>query len=124
MHYVLAISTPPESQASHLALLFAKQLIDANHHIQQVFFYQAGTQHANRFMSLPSDELNLRTAWFKFSQEKNIPLHLCVTAAARRGVVDAHYSPCDTVSVQEGYTLAGLGEFTQAVLTCDRLIQF
>ena len=36
-----------------------------------------------------NDEFNLTQAWQAFSTQHRIPLHLCVAASQRRGVVDA-----------------------------------
>ncbi|MDE3971460.1 sulfurtransferase complex subunit TusD, partial [Glaesserella parasuis] len=75
---------------------------------------QDGVSNANQLIDPASDELNLVEAWKTLAQSHRLPLHLCITAAQRRGIVEQNLA--------EGFTLAGLGEFSQAVFTADRLL--
>lgn len=115
MDYVLAVKQPVYgSQAAVLALQLAETLLAKGHTIRQIFFFQAGVSNANRWVDPASDELNLVQAWQQLAQQHHLNLHLCISGAARRGIVPA--------SLADGFTLAGLGEFSQAVLTADRLL--
>lgn len=117
MQYVLAIKSPVYgSQGAYLAYQFAEKLIEHRHHIRQVFFFQNGVSNGNRLVSPASDEINLPLYWQTFAAKHGIPLHLCIAASQRRGV--------DHPNLGNTFVLAGLGEFSQAVLEADRLLTF
>ncbi|MDG6895205.1 sulfurtransferase complex subunit TusD [Volucribacter amazonae] len=124
MQYVLVVKQAVYgSQGAFLAYQFAQALLVAGHQLNQIFFYQEGVSHGNAFVYPANDEFNLTHAWQQLSQQYQVPLHLCIAAAQRRGVVDEHsaFNPQQT-NLAEGFQLAGLGEFSQALLTADRVI--
>lgn len=117
MNYVLAISGANYGeQSSYLAVQFAQVLIMKGHSIHQIFFLQNGVTNANSAINMPSDEINLLQEWQAFHHHHQVPLHLCVSASQRRGINEKNLA--------KPFILAGLGEFTQAVLQADRFIQF
>ena len=123
MDYVLVVKQPVYgSQGAFLAYQLAQELVH-KHHIRQIFFYQDGVSNGNALVYPANDEFNLVKAWQGFSRQFNVPLHLCVAAAQRRGVVDCE-SAADksAVSLADVFQLAGLGEFSQALLQADRVI--
>ncbi|QIM67669.1 tRNA 2-thiouridine(34) synthase TusD [Mannheimia granulomatis] len=125
MDYVLAVKSPVYgSQAAFLAYQVAEELIKANHTIRQVFFFQDGVSNANAFVNAATDEINLVEMWKNLAKSHRLPLHLCIAAAQRRGVVDEQSSHNQANNLAECFTLAGLGEFSQAVLKADRLLIF
>lgn len=116
MNYVLAIRQPVSSQGAYLAYQTAEAILAKGHQINQVFFFQDGVLNANKWISPASDEFHLLEHWKKLAKTHRLSLHLCISAAQRRGIVEQ--------SVAEPFILAGLGEFSQAVLTADRLLTF
>lgn len=115
MHYVLAIRQPVYgAQGAFLAYQLAQALLAAGHQINQIFFFQEGVSNANALVNPANDECNLVSQWQKLAQTHRLSLHLCISAAARRGIVEQNLAT--------GFTLAGLGEFSQAVFTADRLL--
>ena len=76
------------AKALFLAYQLAQELVQ-KHHIRQIFFYQDGVSNGNALVYPANDEFNLVKAWQVFSRQFNVPLHLCVAAAQRRGVVDS-----------------------------------
>lgn len=117
MRYVLAVKgSVYGTQAAFLAYQFACELLAAGHCISQVFFFQDGVNNANRWVDAASDEVNLVEKWQNLAKTHRLPLHLCVTAGQRRGIV--------AQTVQDDFVLAGLGEFSQAVFQADRLLTF
>ncbi|MDH2998450.1 tRNA 2-thiouridine(34) synthase TusD [Pasteurellaceae bacterium LFhippo2] len=117
MQYVLAIKQGVYgSQGSYLAYQVAEELLKAGHTISQIFFFQEGSSNANRWVDPASDEINLVEKWKTLAETHRLPLHLCIAAAQRRGIVEQNLA--------EGFVLAGLGEFSQAVLKSDRLLTF
>lgn len=117
MRYVLAIKSPIYgSQGAYFAYQFASELIVQKHQISQIFFFQNGVSNANALINPANDEINLLEKWQQLSTQHHIPLHLCIAAAQRRGIVEQNLAT--------GFTLAGLGEFSKAVLEADRLMSF
>ena len=117
MRYVLAIKSPVYGgQGAYLAYQFAQALLAKQHQISQIFFFQNGVSNGNRLTDPASDEFDLVQAWQHLSREHRIPLHLCIAASQRRGIVPGNLA--------EGFVLAGLGEFSKAVLEADRLMSF
>lgn len=115
MRYVLAVKSPVYgSQGAFLAYQFAEALLTKGHQISQIFFFQGGVSNANLFVSPACDETNLLPLWKKLAETHRLPLHLCIAAAQRRGVVEQNLAT--------PFVLAGLGEFSRAVLEADRLI--
>ena len=58
-----------------------------------------------------------------FSAQHHIPLHLCVAASQRRGVVDALTAKdTDKTNLAEGFEITGLGEFMAMALKADRVV--
>lgn len=115
MRYVLAIRQPVYgAQGAYLGYQLAHELLAAGHQISQIFFFQEGVSNANMHFEPASDEYHLLQAWQTLAQTHCLSLHLCISAAARRGVVEQNLA--------QGFTLAGLGEFSQAVFTADRLL--
>lgn len=115
------------NQRASSALQFAKTLITCGHHISTVFFYKDGVYNANRLTTPASDEVNLVRAWQDLKQQYHVSLNICITAALRRGVIDAEQASTLKLysdNLQPGFQLSSLGALAQAVLNCDRFIQF
>ncbi len=126
MNYVIAVKSPVfGSQGSGLAYQFVKKLLAQQHSVTQIFFFQEGVNNANCLVNPASDEINLVEKWQNLAKSHRLSLHLCVSAAQRRGVVDQSTTPiADKTNLAEGFVLAGLGEFSQAMFNADRLITF
>ena len=90
MNYVLAVKSPVYGkQGAFLAYQFAQVLLEKGHAISQIFFFQDGVSNGNSLVYPANDEFNLTQAWQAFLAQHHVPLHLCVAASQRRGVVDA-----------------------------------
>ncbi|EEX50696.1 sulfurtransferase complex subunit TusD [Pasteurella dagmatis] len=124
MRYVLCVKQPIYGkQGSFLAYQFAKTLLAQGHQLNQVFFFQDGVTHGNVLVYPANDEFNLQKAWQELAQIYQFPLHLCVAAAQRRGIVDKLTSADrKSENLAPHFVLAGLGEFTKAALEADRVI--
>ncbi len=120
--YALIVSTPPFDNKTQTALDFAKQLLQSGHQLLGVFFYQDGVTNANAFVQTPSDETNLLHAWQSFQQQSDTPLHLCISAAERRGLTDSNEAPL-VHNISEGFTISGLGELVVLTSKADKTVQ-
>lgn len=128
MRFALMVTGPAYgTQQASSALQFAKAALAEGHEIACVFFYREGVYNANQLATPASDEFDLVRAWQSLHDENGVALHICVAAALRRGVTDeteARQLGLPTFNLQPGFSLSGLGSLAEAVLTCDRMVQF
>lgn len=59
MHFVIGVYGAPESSGAQAAYLFAKALLNKNHHISQIFFYELGVSHADNHSDFESLDVPL-----------------------------------------------------------------
>ncbi|MFW0700965.1 sulfurtransferase complex subunit TusD [Pantoea sp. R13S299] len=128
MRYTLMVTGPAYgTQQATSAYLFARALLTAGHQLESVFFYREGVLNANQLTAPASDEFDLVRAWQALHQEQGVALNICVAAALRRGVSDAQEAARLQLAgsnLQPGFTLSGLGALAEAVLSCERMVQF
>ncbi|WMQ74127.1 MAG: Sulfurtransferase TusD [Sodalis sp.] len=128
LNYCLMVTGPAYgNQRASSALQFAQALLACSHRLGTVFFYQEGVANANRLSVPAGDEVDLVRAWHDLAQRYRVMLHVCVAAALRRGVTDVIQASLQNRAgdnLQPGFELSGLGTLAQAVLDCDRFIQF
>lgn len=110
-----------------LALIYLlKRYLKRSSHRTSIF-YREGVSNANQLVSPASDEFDLPKAWIALASRYNIPLQVCVAAALRRGVVDEQQAKEQGLlssNMATKFELSGLGALAQAMLTCDRVVQF
>ncbi|RDV23925.1 sulfurtransferase complex subunit TusD [Alteromonas aestuariivivens] len=126
-NYSVLITASPDQQANLTALAFCRGLVEAGHTVDHVFFYGSGVLTANRLQSPASDEINPYQQWCEWHKEFQSSMLVCVTAAAKRGIVDEQQAeqlalPAHTVSAP--FEQVGLGEFFSRLHNCDHLVQF
>ncbi|QCI17330.1 sulfurtransferase complex subunit TusD [Buchnera aphidicola (Aphis helianthi)] len=126
MNYtVLVTGAAYGTQNASTAFLFCKSLIKMNHILNSVFFYCDGVLNANIINEAPVDEFNLIQGWQKLHQRHHVPLHVCTSAALRRGVVeDNTISRFKQGNLASFFQFSGLLELGNAINISDRLIQF
>lgn len=115
------ITTPPYSNLTITALNYIETALRCEVKIVGVFFYQDGVLNANSQIQLASDEFQTLKQWKKLHDEYQLPLHLCITAAEKRGMSDEHDSG---QVIDDDFTISGLGELVSLVSDSDRLVQF
>ena len=121
MRFTLLVLSPPDLGHSNAhALDFARTLVATGHEIACVFFYDAGALTGLASAEAPQDERDLRAAWSALAQQNDVPLVACIASAARFGLGEAP-SP---ERLQEGFTIAGLGDLAEARSTSERLLTF
>ncbi|MEI7064802.1 sulfurtransferase complex subunit TusD [Dickeya chrysanthemi] len=128
LSYCLLVTGPAYgTQQASSAFQFAQALVAQGHRLQSVFFYREGVLNANQFTAPANDEFDLVRAWQQLAQTHQVALNVCVAAASRRGVTDAQQAEqlhLPGANLQPGFTLSGLGELSQSILRCDRVVQF
>ncbi len=110
---LLVSKSPFDYRNAENALLFCHSALAQGHQIDQVFFYQSGVQNASQLQSPNHDEINIYKRWCEFHQTHKICLNVCVTAAARRGVVDNSFS--DQANLVAPFTQVGLSAYFEAL---------
>ncbi|WP_428354078.1 sulfurtransferase complex subunit TusD [Methyloprofundus sp.] len=128
MKYSIQInSSPYQSNSAETAYQFIKSAIEMGHEIIRVFFYQEGVYHAFRYATPPDDEVQIVTRWSALAKEYDIDLVVCISAAQRRGLLETNEArrqgKVDN-DVADGFRIAGLGLWVEAMLEADRFIEF
>ncbi|GGD78082.1 sulfurtransferase complex subunit TusD [Lacimicrobium alkaliphilum] len=123
---LLITSSPVDDQGVVTAINFARAALAANHQLCGIFFYGPGTHNANSLQLVPTDEFQPYSAWLELAAQ-GIPLHVCVTAAARRGILsETEANEQDSVSynLTPPFQASGLGQFIELMNSADRVVQF
>ncbi|TLU66207.1 sulfurtransferase complex subunit TusD [Thalassotalea litorea] len=120
--FAIIVSTAPTDNRTLTALKFAQALLTQGHQIEGVFFYQHGVINANVYLQTPSDEINHLTAWEAFYDVTKTPMHLCISAAERRGLTDSN-TPGFSHNIAKNFTISGLGELVVLTNKAEKVIQ-
>ena len=111
---LLVQGAPLTTGAPERALKFASAAVDAGHRIGRIFFYNEAVTVANRFAA---DDSGTREYLARLASEAEFELAVCVTAAARRGILANE-------SLADGFAIVGLGQLIEAIEDSDRLVSF
>lgn len=115
------------SNNSSYALKFVHALFQYGHKVTIVFFYHDGIYNANSLVMSAVDEINIQHLWADLSKRYNVKLHVCITAAARRGVIDSQQATeynSAVMNFSDIFDSSSLGILIQYMMSCDRFIQF
>jgi len=116
----VVITTPPYSNLTITALNYIEAALHCDIELIGVFFYQDGVLNANSKVHIASDEFQTIKRWQTLHKKYNLPLHLCITAAEKRGMSDEN----DADTLIDAFTISGLGELVELSTSADRLVQF
>jgi tRNA 2-thiouridine synthesizing protein D len=117
----VVVTTPPYSHLTTSALTYVEAALVAGINVIGVFFYQDGAMHANKDISIASDEYQAIEHWQQLHKQYQLPLHICITAAEKRGIA---CESIDNDQVNEAFTVSGLGELVELTTKAARLVQF
>ncbi len=128
MRFTLVIqSTPFSHQSAATALRFCKALLAQGHEVYRVFFYGDAVLTANSYTAPAVDETPLLQEWQRLQQAHALDLVVCIAAAVRRGVLNAHEAgryEKQGHNLAAGFELSGLGQLADAIACSDRVIRF
>ena len=128
MNYTILISSSPFQGSQHqLAMRFIRATLESDHSIKRIFFYGDAVLAANRFQVPPQGQKSISESWAELAEEISIPLHACIANSVRRGVVDqreAERYDLGASSIHPSFSLTGLGEMSEVVHDCEKLVQF
>mgnify|MGYP000395079209 CR=1 FL=1 len=116
----LVVTTSPTANATHTAYKVVEQAIANNVDVIGVFFYQDGVLNASKYLSVASDETQVISLWQQLQLQHNIALHLCATAAEKRGLI---HPENDTALLHSEFTLSGLGELVMLTNKASKVVQ-
>lgn len=111
---LLVQGAPLTTGAPERALWFARAAVDSRHQVGRIFFYNDAVSVANRFAS---DDSGTREQFAQLASEAEFELAVCVTAGARRGILQ-------DASLADGFVIVGLGQLIEAIENSDRLVSF
>ena len=115
------ITSSPLSNLTATSIALVKQLMmNENIKLLGAFFYQDGVLNASASLSIPADEYQSVKQWQAIYRDYGLPLHLCITAAEKRGLSDEWRNMSN---VLPEFTVSGLGEFVSLYKAADQLIQ-
>lgn len=128
MRFSLMVTGPAYgTQQASSALLFARALLEQGHALESIFFYREGVLNASLLNAPASDECDLTRQWQQLHQQQGVALNICVAAALRRGISDEREAATlglPTANLAAGFQLTGLGALAEALLGCERMVQF
>lgn len=122
MKYNLLItSSPLQTHSAHTAFRFATAALSMNHTLEQVFFIQAAVDIIHPLQT-DADEFNAHQAWLELAEKVNIPLHLCINACHKRGLLNDN----DALNPQFNakFISSGLVQYFNACQQADRSLTF
>ncbi|CAG8999116.1 MAG: Sulfurtransferase TusD [Candidatus Celerinatantimonas neptuna] len=127
LSYTLLVTQPPYGrEGGSTAFRFAREVVDAGHRLDTVFFYQDGVQHANMLLYPATDEVNLYHQWCDLASDSQCRLLVCVSAAERRGVIGENQAKTNGwthFNIESPFVIAGLSELAIAMQQSDRFLQ-
>jgi tRNA 2-thiouridine synthesizing protein D len=116
------ITTPPNSNLTATAINMVTAALKSGIEVVGVFFYQDGVLNGSLNLAIPNDEYQAHHQWQQLHNDHNLALHLCATAAEKRGLSD-DISDNQATNIHQAFTLSGLGELVELNVNADRLIQ-
>ncbi len=118
----VVITSAPYLSKTATALQYIECALSHGVDVVGIFFYQDGVLHANNDINIASDEYQTVKKLEALHQHYALPLHLCATAAEKRGIT------CEPNALNHGvnpiFTVAGLGELVELSDKADRMVQF
>ncbi len=116
----VVITTAPNNHLTETAYQLISQAVTQGINVIGVFFYQAGVLNASEHLAIPSDEYPLLARWNTLSQQHQVPLYLCSTAAEKHGLLTDQEN---AKLLSEAFTIAGLGELVELHASADHVVQ-
>ncbi|MCK0152415.1 sulfurtransferase complex subunit TusD [Alcanivorax sp. S6407] len=122
MQFALLVNAAADSPAALTALNTAKALhAHPQHQLYRLFFYADGIHLCHRHAWRgDGDNANAAQQWQQWIQATGVSAEVCVGAAQRRGIVSGDQGK----TLAEGFSLAGLGQWADAMINAERVIQF
>ncbi|SRR5690625_3470322 len=126
MQVSVLVTAGLNSPAAVSALLYCRALVNQSVPLHQVFFYQDGVQLALANRHSGPGEVAIASEWQAWVQAHGVSAMVCTASAVRRGVFDdtAAQQYHGKVTLAQGFTLAGLGAWAEALKHSHKVISF
>ncbi len=128
MRFAVLVSAGPYThQASDSAYHFTRAALERGHQVYRVFFYHDGIHNGTRLSVPPQDERDITRLWRELAEQYGLDLVVCVSAAQRRGLLDASEAQRhgrDADNLAPLFRISGLGQLVEAGIVADRLVVF
>lgn len=123
---IMVSKSPFDSRNAEQALAFCYAAIAQNFVISQVFFYQSGVHNASQLLQPASDEINMYTNWLELYNAHQVPLNVCVSASARRGVlsedfIEGYSDIVNHANLSAPFSAVGLSAYFEALNNSDTI---
>jgi len=112
------VTSAPHENKTATVIELAKAILAQGHQINGMFFYQNGVLNAASLLAMPSDEFQSCRELAELASVDKVPMHLCITAAEKRGLTDD-----DKNNILPYFTVSGLGEMVELTNQADKVIQ-
>ena len=113
------VTSAPFSNLTTTAIQIIESALSQQIPVVGVFFYQDGVLNANKNIVIASDEYQALQQWKRLYKTYNLPLHLCFTAAEKRGLSDE----VEQHNIDESFSISGLGELVELSCKAGRVVQ-
>ncbi len=128
MRFAILVNAGPYThQASDSAYRFTRAALEKGHEVLRVFFYHDGVHNGSRLSVPPQDERDLPKLWRELAERHCLDLVVCISAAQRRGLLDASEAQRhgkDAYNLSTAFRISGLGQLIEACIEADRMIVF
>lgn len=114
--FSLLVTAGPQRPGALTALRTARAIQASPHSLYRLFFYGDGVLLANRFLHDAGAAVENARAWQDWVADQRPPATVCVGAAQKRGLINDNLAP--------GFTLAGLGDWVDALGGNHRVVHF
>lgn len=116
MHYSLLVTVGPEHPAAASALATTEAILRRGHQIDLVFLFLQGVRLAE-----PGNH-PIHLQWQQRILQNQLTAVACSGSASRHGLLDANQP--DQSRLADGFDIAGLGRWAEALMNSDRVLQF
>ena len=114
--FVILLAVSPDSGTLPLRALDTMKTALSKGHAVFCFLYEDGVFFADKTRDVPQGETDPSRRLAELTTLESCDIVACITAAERRGIREE--------LLIDGIRLGGLGEWTEQLLSADRVVQF
>ena len=114
--FSVLVTAGPQRPGALTALHTARAIQASPYSLYRLFFYGDGVLLANRYLHEAGPAGDTARAWQDWIASERPPATVCVGAAQKRGLISDNLA--------EGFALAGLGDWVDALGHAGRVVHF
>lgn len=100
--------------SSVCALEQVRTVIAQQHIISCIYFLFDGAYLANKYIDMPTDEINLSREWQNFARDNALELLVCSASGLRRGICPE--------TIATGFRFGSIGELVESCAAADQVV--